>query len=103
MTIAHPLTATTTEPDEISLRTAYERCRKDFWPVTYEAAMEHPTYSRLVAMNARHPGSVTPARAHAWPFMAAPRHRSRSTIHAGTWTAPHFHDLKRAAAGDRDD
>lgn len=104
MSIALARHAVSIEPSQADLRAAYDRCRKDFWPASFEAAMEHPTYSRLVHMNARHPGTPpAPRRAHPWPFMAAQRYRPQPAANGSSWKPAPVYDIKRAAAGDRDD
>lgn len=104
MSIALAHQAASLAPSEAQLRAAYDRSRKDFWPATFEEAMEHPTYSRLVQINARHPAPApAPRRAHPWPFMAAARYRPAPAANVPRWTPARVFDIKRAAAGDRDD
>lgn len=86
------------------LRSAYEERKRSDWPASYEEAMQHPTYSRLVRMHASHdavmarmvvhrpvvqPPEPPPPRTTARP-LSVPRH-------------PPILDHKRAAAGERDD
>jgi hypothetical protein len=92
-------------PAEADLRAAYGRLRVHGWPDTFEAAMQHPTYARVLQINARHAHAVPPPqRPNPWPFMAAAKYRPAPAANASTWRAtPQLVDLKRAAAGDRDD
>jgi hypothetical protein len=111
VSLANARAAASFAPSEADLRAAFERlsARGRGWPATYEDAMAHPTWSRLVHVNARHPGQLDPERrGHPWPFMASRRHRlaqpTTPAANASTWSAAaNVIDLKRAAAGDRDD
>lgn len=83
------------------LRAAWARLRKqEWWPATFELAMDDPFFARLVASEAKHPTKpqlqVVRQVPHPWPFMSTaflPKPPVRPVVF----------DIKRAAAGDRDD
>lgn len=96
--------SSTVVPDEQMLRAAWARRRRSDWPATFEDAMADTFYARLVICEIKHPTPVPAApRRHAWPFMAAPRFRPQPAANAGSWRPAAVFDIKRAAAGDRDD
>lgn len=106
MSIAAARKAVSVEPSDSDLRAAYERCRRPTWPPTYQDAMDDPVCSRLIRMSALHPAQPAQRRGHPWPFMAAVKYRPApppAAANASTWTPLRVYDLKRAAAGDRDD
>lgn len=98
------------KPTAEQLQAAYTRSAKRTWPRSFDAAMAHPLYSRLVHMaalaqllaEARTAKRAQLAAAHALPW---PARRGGSTAapaaHAPTTTP--FTDRKRLAAGDTDD
>lgn len=78
------------DPTDEEMRRAWAHCRRATWPSTFEEAMAHPTLSRLVRITAMHP-----PRALRTAVASAPRFTPLRR--------PPAFDLKRAAAGDRDD
>lgn len=90
--------AWTQDLTEQQLRSAWARVRKPGWPETFELAMDDSFYSRLVASAAKHPPKAPQLAVvrHPWPFMAAPYIPKPPA-------PPAVFDIKRAAAGDRDD
>ncbi|MDN4591232.1 hypothetical protein DBA29_22375 [Xenophilus aerolatus] len=86
-----------TEPTEQQLREACARMARRFrWLDAFETVMQDPVRRRLVRVAAMHPTAAgTPARRPAAaPGWQAPRRQRRPLP---------FLDLKRAAAGERDD
>lgn len=91
------------KPTPEQLQAAYARCAKRTWPASFEAAMGHPLYSRLVHMNAV--GQLladarTAKRAQLAASQALPWPARRGGATTTTTTTP---DRKRLAAGDTDD
>lgn len=79
------------------LRAAWIRIHRASWPATFEQAMEDPLLSRMVTLAAKHP-----PRARVVPFDRKPRPADWHSI-ALPGFAPGHVDVKRLAAGDRDD
>lgn len=103
------------EPTDEQLRAAWLQRRHGDWPETFEAVMQHPTYSRLVKMHATH--TAVTDRVVQRPVVDAPtppltcdddapratrRRLPRRALLKAPSLPPMF-DRKRAAAGDRDD
>jgi hypothetical protein len=86
-----PTPATRQELTQEDLRRAWQHCRRDTWPGTYEEAMADPLLSRLVRITAMHPPR------------AQVQHQPAPSRYARLAPAKPFFDRKRAAAGDRDD
>ena len=96
----------TVEPTEGELRAAYERCRtsrRTTWPATYHEAMDHPIFSRLVQLAAKHPPRPHRAQEPRQPTPQRLQQRSKQASLPLPDLAPAHMDRKRAAAGDRDD
>lgn len=88
------------EPTQQQLRDAWTRLHRSTWPATFEEAMADPLLGRLVRMTALHPPpavrQVTGAAAGLPLAVLAQVREPRPP-------QPGFVDMKRAAAGDRDD
>jgi hypothetical protein len=84
-------------PTDAQMRTTWQRLRNETWPQTFEECMQDPVLSRLIYMNAKHqPQPPLRVVRHPWPFMAKPYVPQAPA-------RPVVFDMKRAAAGDRDD
>lgn len=87
-----------TEPTEEQLQQAWQSRRQADWPATFDEAMTHPLYSRLIRMHATHAAAVERIKRRATvitPGMPLPWERRQPA-------APQL-DRKRAAAGERDE
>lgn len=92
------------EPTTDQLHAAWLARRKRSWPATLEATLADPLYAALVRMAAVRQVLATQQAAASKPSPPAQRSPGRATT---AWpprrpAAAHV-DLKRAAAGDRDD
>lgn len=106
------LTRPVLKPTAEQLQAAYARCAKRTWPGSFDAAMQHPLYSRLVHMNAvgqmladaRTAKRAQQVADHALPWPArrgGAQHQARPMpTMTATTAAP---DRKRLAVGDTDD
>lgn len=75
------------------LRAAWQRRRRTDWPPTFEEAMNDPTFSHLVRIEARLRSRLATAKHQ--PI-------ARHAVPAQPTTQPML-DFKRRAAGERDD
>ncbi len=75
------------------LRSAWQQCRRSTWPTSFEEAMNDPIYFRLIRLEA----GVRARRAQRQ--VKAPQRRLSPAIPV----TPPLLDLKRRAAGERDD
>lgn len=82
------------QPSETELRAAYHRRRTDAWPASYEQAMAHDLYRRLVAIEAAHPGNKVLRR-----MSAAWEHHKTQPAALDSYSAAD--DIKRRASGER--
>lgn len=98
------------KPTAEQLQAAYARCAKRTWPGSFEAAMQHPLYSRLVHMNAvgqlladarsAKRAQLAASNALPWPARRGGHPPAGRPPASNSTTAP---DRKRLAAGDHDD
>jgi hypothetical protein len=84
---------------DVELRAAWQALRVPAWPSTFEETMRDPIRSRLITLKATH--MVRSAAAHkAYPLRNCnPWHYAISAFQP----RQHGQDMKRAAAGDRDE
>lgn len=80
------------------LRHAWQQCRLQAWPASFEATMADPTRARLVRL---HAGLL--ARRFMRVAQAAVRRGPTPSPAVPHAHPPGYIDHKRAAAGDRDD
>jgi hypothetical protein len=85
------------EVTDADLRLAWRDMRRPGWPASFHEAMQDPIRSRLIRLVATHQVRTTAYR-KAYP-PAASRHEATVL----RWMHQNLTDLKRAAAGDRDD
>lgn len=94
------------------LQQAWQQHRREDWPATFEEAMAHPMYSRLVRLHAalglvqrrevQRPEPPLPAEPDAppaWPYRSVHARTQRRT----TDPQPQQLDRKRLASGERDE
>jgi hypothetical protein len=90
-----------TEPTEEQLQEAWRSRRQADWPATFDEAMVHPLYRRLIRMHATHAAvleRISKRTTVITPGMPAPWDRRHAPA-----SAPPIFDRKRAASGERDE